>query len=104
MTTTPPKPEDARAARTVLVDLYGSTFIDAPHRPRLTPDENKALGVLLASHAALEAMTKELADDIEAELEARYEGMKDHPAMKRRYDRDMESVIRARALLSGATA
>jgi len=51
----------------------------------------------------LRAMVGELADDMASEIEGHYEGLKDHPSMKRRYDRDMEIVRRARALL-GANA
>lgn len=47
----------------------------------------------------LREMLRECADDLEAEIEGQYSGMKDHPAMKRRYDRDMDTVIRARAVL-----
>lgn len=49
--------------------------------------------------AKLREMVRELSDDLEAELNGRYEGTKDHPAMKRRYDRDLEPVLRARSLL-----
>lgn len=49
----------------------------------------------------LRAALKECADDLASELDGRYAGMLDHPAMKRRYDRDMESVISARFLLDG---
>lgn len=49
--------------------------------------------------AQLRLALKDCADDLEAEIEARYANTKDHPAMKRRYDRDMETVRRARLLL-----
>ena len=39
-----------------------------------------------------------VADDLEAEIQARYPGDV-HPAMQRRLDRDMEPVLAARALL-----
>jgi len=44
-------------------------------------------------------MLKEVTDSLEAEVEHSYRGVKDHPAMKRRYDRDMEEVHRARKML-----
>ena len=47
----------------------------------------------------LKSMVNELADELEAEVEGHYHGIKDHPAMARRYDRDMEVVIRARSLI-----
>jgi hypothetical protein len=43
---------------------------------------------------------RELADELASEVEARYEFTKNHPVMKRRYDRDMDTVIRARAFLA----
>ncbi len=49
--------------------------------------------------ARLEAVLTEVSDDLAGELDGRYAGMLDHPAMKRRYDRDMEPVIKARSLL-----
>lgn len=55
---------DIKAARTVLVGLYGSTFIDEPRRPRLTAAENKALGDLLADHAALTFDSVNLRDEV----------------------------------------
>jgi hypothetical protein len=43
---------------------------------------------------------KECADDLESMVEAHYGGgVKDHPAMKPKYMRDMEPARRARALL-----
>ncbi|MDR7229932.1 hypothetical protein J2X45_001013 [Caulobacter sp. BE264] len=47
----------------------------------------------------LEQALTECADDLAAEIEERYRETKDHPAMKRRYDRDMTPVENARALL-----
>jgi hypothetical protein len=54
---------------------------------------------LLKAAAELErqaALIEELTDELEGELNARYAGMLDHPAMKHRYDRDMMTVIKAR--------
>ena len=43
---------------------------------------------------------RECADELEAEIEDRYgHGIKEHPAMRRRYERDMETVRAARATL-----
>jgi chromosome segregation ATPase len=44
---------------------------------------------------------QECADSLEAYVEHEYVSTKDHPAMKWRYERDMEDVYRARALLKG---
>lgn len=51
----------------------------------------------------LQAMLKECADDLESEIEGRYHGVKDHPAMTPKYERDMETVKRARALIAETT-
>ena len=40
-------------------------------------------------------------DDLEIEIEDRYRSTKDHPAIKRRYDRDMEIIRKARKVLRG---
>ena len=47
------------------------------------------------------ALIKELADDLASEIEGRYHGMKDNPAIRRRYERDMALVNKARRELSG---
>lgn len=49
---------------------------------------------------ALRGLLTECADDLDAEIEGRYDGTKDHPAMKRRYDRDRDAVVRAREFLA----
>ena len=49
---------------------------------------------------ALREIIKELADELEAELRGRYQHTMDHPAMKDRFDRDMETVISARDALA----
>lgn len=41
----------------------------------------------------------ECANDLAAEVEARYAGVKDHPAMAGKYERDLESARRVWALL-----
>lgn len=41
-----------------------------------------------------------LADDLEAELNQRFCGTLEYPNLKRRYDRDMEPVLRIRTLLT----
>lgn len=53
--------------------------------------------------AELETALAELADDLAAEIDARYDPLMQgaiHPAMLSRYDCDMASVRRARALLA----
>lgn len=47
----------------------------------------------------LRASLKECSDELAEMVEYHYTKTKDHPAMKRRYDRDMEPVIKARELL-----
>jgi len=49
--------------------------------------------------ADLEIALAECANDLAGEVDARYEKIKDHPAMGTRYKRDMASVYAARALL-----
>ena len=49
--------------------------------------------------SALEAALKECADDLEASVNAEYRGTLDYPSQKRKYDRDMGPVLRARSLL-----
>lgn len=43
---------------------------------------------------------KACADDLEAEVTGKYAGTLDYPSQKRRYDRDMESVLMAREALA----
>lgn len=61
-----------------------------------------AAGQLMhAEIANLRAALKECADDLEAEVEARYShGVKEHPAMTPKYNRDMAPVYTARDLLA----
>ena len=54
-----------------------------------------------ADRARLRALVTELADDLEAEINARYpEAWREYPSEQRRYERDMEPVRRARATTS----
>lgn len=49
----------------------------------------------------LAATLTELADDLQSEIDARYGGMQDqYPGQMRRYQRDIEPVTRARALVA----
>jgi hypothetical protein len=52
-----------------------------------------------AENERLRAALKECAEDLEAMIEGYYSCTKDHPAMERRYERDMEPVRKARDLL-----
>lgn len=61
--------------------------------------EDFKINALMAQNIRLRVLLKECSDDLADELRGRYNGMLDHPAMKRRYDRDMESVIAARFAL-----
>lgn len=47
----------------------------------------------------LQALVKELADELAEWVEHNYQYTKDHPGMKRRYNRDIEPVLQARTLL-----
>ncbi len=69
-------------------------------------DENQRLfdraEALAQENARLRELLTECANDLEAEVESRYVRTKDHPAMALRYERDMEPVIAARALIGDA--
>jgi hypothetical protein len=57
--------------------------------------------------ARLRKLVEELASDLQAEVESRYcdgSGNLVHPSYQRRYERDMEPVIRANAALRGEDA
>lgn len=43
---------------------------------------------------------KELADEVELDVKARYDWPNTHPAQSHKYDRDMEPVVKARAILA----
>jgi len=66
-------------------------------------DINNAAGVTLRAQDAeierLKALVKELADELDVLVEARYSGTKGYPSEQRRYERDIEPVKRARAAL-----
>lgn len=47
----------------------------------------------------LEAMLRECADELAAEIDARYPNREAYPSEMHRYQRDMDTVNRARALL-----
>lgn len=53
----------------------------------------------LADNERLRALVKELADDLECELKGHYNGTLDYPSERRRFERDMDSVYRARRAL-----
>lgn len=59
---------------------------------------------LIAAAPDMLAALRECADDLASEIEARYShGIKDHPAMTPKYERDMAPVHRARAAITKAT-
>lgn len=58
---------------------------------------------LAARVAKLEELLKECADDLSDSVEHYYEKTKDYPSEKRRYERDIEPVIKARAALGEAS-
>ena len=51
----------------------------------------------------LEAALKECADDLEEEIDARYDGTRHLTSQQRKWERDMETVNAARAALEGKT-
>lgn len=51
--------------------------------------------------AALEKCLRECAEDLAAEVEARYRDTRQYPEQERRHQRDIEPVLKARALLEG---
>ena len=88
----------------------------SPPAPATTWKVNVSLEVVVALTAratasearveVLEKLIRELADDLEAEVQVRYgcskPGTSPHGALVRRYNRDMEPRVEARALLEGA--
>ena len=54
---------------------------------------------LRAEIASLRELVKDLADDLESEVEGHYIGVKDHPAMTPKFERDMANVRKARRVL-----
>lgn len=54
----------------------------------------------LAKLIAVAEAAKDCAEDLAAELEAKYGKTRDYPSEQRRYERDMESVNAVRAALS----
>ena len=69
-------------------------------RAQMERDMVAEIKELTETETELRRIVKDLADELEAEVEHRYASTKDHPAMKDRYDRDMEAVLRARAALT----
>lgn len=59
---------------------------------------------LIAAAPDLLTALRECADDLEIEVEHRYAGVKDHPAMTPKYERDMAPVVCARAAIAKAEA
>lgn len=55
---------------------------------------------LSAENEALRACIEDLALSLECEVKARYAGTQKHPAIKPKYDGDMQEVLDARKLLS----
>lgn len=58
------------------------------------------IAALKAENDRLRELLRECSDELEAEVNAHYGGTQhDYPSEKRRYDRDMDPVIRARSAL-----
>lgn len=58
------------------------------------------LETLTQENARLREALEDCTEELGNEILARYSGMLDHPAMKQRYDRDMNSVYAARQILT----
>jgi len=71
--------------------------LDDPHVYNRIADALKAKNARIAE---LEALLKDCADDLEAEVDARY-GENAKKCMPHRYERDMAPVVAARAALNG---
>lgn len=67
---------------------------------RLRTELMEQFNELKAENEALRECVEDLALSLECEVNARYAGPQSHPALKRKYDGDMQEVIDARALLS----
>lgn len=61
----------------------------------------KRISELETENERLKALIMELVIDLEAEVNGHYSGLLDHPAMQRRYKRDIATVRKARAALDG---
>jgi hypothetical protein len=65
--------------------------------------ESRATAHLIAAAPDLLAALRECADELETEIEHRYgDGIKEHPTMRQRYERDMSVVRHARAVVARA--
>ena len=69
-------------------------------RDGLVTLELKTPGEMLDEIMRLRALLAECADDLESWVEGNYAKTKDYPSEKRRYDRDIQPVLNARAALA----
>lgn len=74
-------------------------MVEEPHLRKL----EEIIQAQNAEIASLRAVLTECVVDLDCEIEGRYRGIKDHPAIVPKYRRDMETVERGRALLEGRT-
>lgn len=65
------------------------------------PDYESAFRAAVARISALEEALRECSEDLAVEIANYYKDTLDYPSQKRKYDRDMEPVLKARALLKG---
>jgi hypothetical protein len=74
----------------------------SPESPEVCFDYTlvQTLLALIKSGRGAHMLMAELADDLEAELRDKYNGTLHYPSQQKRYDRDMEPVRRARAVLA----
>ena len=100
-----------RASDAHPLSIHGQTMAEAADaleaQVRRIADLHKEVRIMdseyktaIASIAELEALLKDCADDLEAEVDARY-GENAKKCMPHRYERDMAPVVAARAALNG---
>jgi hypothetical protein len=93
----------ARSAQRMLIEQHDALEAQAKRIAGLEYEArlfDEALWNAHARIAELEALLKDCADDLEAEVDARY-GENAKKCMPHRYERDMAPVVAARAALNG---
>jgi len=90
------------------LDIKAEAFMDGLPYGCVPVEESKANAEFIVracnSHYELLEALEDLANDCEGWVDAEYkdDGEVYHPALQRKYDRDMETVLKARALIAKA--